>query len=241
MAMAPPRTFTFSGFGLQQLHDRQRLGGERLVESRSGRCRPASGRPAPAPCASPAPGRCPSPTDRRRPPPSPGSRTFGFRPSSFARSSDMISSAAAPTLSGLELPAVTVPPSGMNAGFRAPQRLQAGVAADALVLGQQLLAALLVAAPGRDDLARERARVGRLGGALMAAQGELVLLLAADACTAGPGSRRSGPCSSSPGCGGRRSAGWGRSRLPSGCGACARRRRRSARPRSRRRCSGPPG
>src|SRR5207245_2372537 len=46
-------------------------------------------------------------------------RAFGFSPSSRARSSDMIRTAAAPTLSGLELPAVTVPPSGMKAGFSA--------------------------------------------------------------------------------------------------------------------------
>ncbi len=42
-------------------------------------------------------------------------RTFGVSPSSFARSSLITSSAAAPSLSGQALPAVTVP-SGLNAG-----------------------------------------------------------------------------------------------------------------------------
>ena len=45
--------------------------------------------------------------------------TFGFRPSSLALSSDMTRRAAAAALRGLELPAVTVPPSGMKAGFSA--------------------------------------------------------------------------------------------------------------------------
>ena len=39
-------------------------------------------------------------------------RARGFSPSSFARSSDITSTAAAPSLSGQALPAVTVPPSG---------------------------------------------------------------------------------------------------------------------------------
>src|SRR5256885_1705442 len=43
-------------------------------------------------------------------------RARGFRPSSPARSSDMISVAAAPSFSGHELPAVTDPPS-RNTGF----------------------------------------------------------------------------------------------------------------------------
>ena len=43
-------------------------------------------------------------------------RALGFRPSSSARSADMISTAAAPSLSGHELPAVTVP-SSRNAGL----------------------------------------------------------------------------------------------------------------------------
>ncbi len=44
-------------------------------------------------------------------------RTSGFSPSSLAFSSDMISRAAAPSLSGELLPAVTVPIPGMNAGL----------------------------------------------------------------------------------------------------------------------------
>ena len=48
-------------------------------------------------------------------------RTLGFKPSSLARSSLMINTAEAPTLSGLEFPAVIEPPSGMNTGFKAPR------------------------------------------------------------------------------------------------------------------------
>ena len=82
--------------------------------------------------------------------------TLGFKPNSLARSSDMISSAAAPTLSGLALPAVTDAALGHERRLEAPERFQARVAANALVLVHDLLAALLVAAPGRDDLVRER-------------------------------------------------------------------------------------
>ena len=46
-------------------------------------------------------------------------RAFGFTPSSPARSSDMITSAAAPSFSGHELPAVTFP-SGLKAGWSSP-------------------------------------------------------------------------------------------------------------------------
>ena len=44
-------------------------------------------------------------------------RAFGSRPSAFAFSSDMTSTAAAPSLSGHALPAVTVPFSGSKAGL----------------------------------------------------------------------------------------------------------------------------
>ncbi len=46
---------------------------------------------------------------------------IGANPNALAFSSDMMSNAAAPTLRGLLLPAVTVPPSGMNAGLSAPR------------------------------------------------------------------------------------------------------------------------
>ena len=46
-------------------------------------------------------------------------RTSGLRPSALAFSSDMTSSAAAPSFSGELLPAVTVPMPGMNAGLSA--------------------------------------------------------------------------------------------------------------------------
>ncbi len=45
---------------------------------------------------------------------------IGFKPRSFALSSDMISSATAPTLIGELFPAVTDPPAGLNAGGSAP-------------------------------------------------------------------------------------------------------------------------
>jgi hypothetical protein len=44
-------------------------------------------------------------------------RAFGCRPSRSAFSADITSTAAAPSLSGHELPAVTVPFSGSNAGL----------------------------------------------------------------------------------------------------------------------------
>ena len=44
-------------------------------------------------------------------------RARGVSPSSLARSSDITSTAAAPSLSGHALPAVTVPPSGLKAGL----------------------------------------------------------------------------------------------------------------------------
>ena len=46
-------------------------------------------------------------------------RARGARPSDSARSADITSTAAAPSLSGQALPAVTVPFSGSNTGFRA--------------------------------------------------------------------------------------------------------------------------
>ena len=161
--------------GLEQLDHRQRLGRERLVDldqvdvvqlqpgALQGLVRAGTG---PMPITD---GSTPATAIARI-------RTFGFSPSSLARSSDMISRAAAPTLSGLALPAVTVPPSGMNAGLSA-------ASASRLVSRRMhwssvidLAPAFLVAAPGRNDLLGERAGVGGLGGAAMAAQGELVLL-----------------------------------------------------------------
>ena len=75
---------------------------------------------------------------------------IGFWPSSRAFSSDITRSAAAPTLIGELLPAVTLPPSGLNAGGSDPERLERGLAADALVGRQQDLAAGFVASPGRE-------------------------------------------------------------------------------------------
>ena len=44
-------------------------------------------------------------------------RAFGSRPSSFARVSDITSTAAAPSLSGQELPAVTPPPPNASSSW----------------------------------------------------------------------------------------------------------------------------
>ena len=60
-------------------------------------------------------------------------RTSGLSPSDSARSSDMMSSAAAPSLSGELLPAVTVPRPGMKAGLSAARVSQAAIRAHALI------------------------------------------------------------------------------------------------------------
>src|SRR5207302_10308099 len=59
-------------------------------------------------------------------------------------------------------------------------RLTAGIPASSLVLRYDFLAALVVPAPGGDDFIREGARVGRLGGQPVTAEGKLILRLAAD-------------------------------------------------------------
>ncbi len=55
-------------------------------------------------------------------------RASGVRPSSAARWSLMITTAAAPSFSGQQLPAVTVP-SGRKAGFSCGDRLEGGARA----------------------------------------------------------------------------------------------------------------
>ena len=112
-------------------------------------------------------------------------RTSGFKPSSFAFSSDMTSSAAAPSLSGELLPAVTVPIPGMNAGLSAARASSAGVRPHALILLDQDAVARFVAAPDGNDLSLELARRLRGRGRLMAAQGERVLLFARNALRLG--------------------------------------------------------
>ena len=98
-------------------------------------------------------------------------RTFGFSSSSLARSSEVTSRAAAPSLSGQALPAVTVP-SGLKAGFRAasfstvvPARGPSSLRDDLLGHVDLVALAVLVLVGGRghrDDLDVEVARF--LGG-----------------------------------------------------------------------------
>ena len=61
-------------------------------------------------------------------------RASGVRPSSRALVSDMMTSAAAPSLSGQQLPAVTRP-SGRKTGLRPCDALQGDAGARAVVLG----------------------------------------------------------------------------------------------------------
>ena len=112
-------------------------------------------------------------------------RTSGLRPSDLAFSSDMTSSAAAPSFSGELLPAVTVPMPGHEGRLERGEALQAGVGADALIAVDQDAVARFVAAPDGHDLALELALGLRGGGPLMAAQGERVLLFARDALRLG--------------------------------------------------------
>ena len=70
----------------------------------------------------------------------------------------MISRAAAPSLSGELLPAVTVPMPGMKAGLQRGERFQAGVGADALIAVDEDAVAGFVAAPDGNDLGGELAR-----------------------------------------------------------------------------------
>ena len=65
------------------------------------------------------------------------------------------------------------------------QRLEAGVAADALIFVYDLATPFLVAAPRRNDFLGKEAGIRRFRGVLMAAQSELVLFLAADAVAHG--------------------------------------------------------
>ena len=79
-------------------------------------------------------------------------RARGFRPSSAAFESDMTSTAAAPSLSGHELPAVTLP-SRAEGGLELRELLERGAGARAVVLGH--LGA--VGQGDRHDLAVEEA------------------------------------------------------------------------------------
>ena len=115
-------------------------------------------------------------------------RASGVRPSSLALVSLMMTTAAAPSLSGQALPAVMVP-------FGPEHRLEL---ADLLVGGAGARAVVgaddgAVGQRDRDDLALEEAALDGLLGAVLAAHAPVVLVLAADAGEAARRSRRSGP------------------------------------------------
>ena len=105
-------------------------------------------------------------------------RARGVRPSWLARSSLMISSAAAPSVICDELPAVTRPPSSSGAERRLQlgERLDRGVAQ--AFVGRHRAA---LGVEDREDLAGEAALVGGPPGERLAAHAELVHVLAADA------------------------------------------------------------
>ena len=122
-------------------------------------------------------------------------RARGFRPSASAFSSDMTRIAAAPSLSGHALPAVTVP-SGLKAGLSAasfsdrgagprPVVAQDGVRGDDVAAGVMQLGDL-----DADDLAVEVAALARRQRALLGLRRPLVLGLAADRGSARRRSRR---------------------------------------------------
>ena len=180
MAIEPPRTLTFSGssFSIRM----QAMACEAKASFSSIRSMSASFMPARLSAFFVA-GTGPVPITAGSTPTTAvaTTRTSGFRPSDLAFSSDMTSSAAAPSFNGELLPAVTVPMPGMKAGFSARQRFHAGVGAHALIEVDQDAVALFVATPDRQHLALEFAFGLCGGGQLMTAQGELVLLFARDA------------------------------------------------------------
>ena len=98
-------------------------------------------------------------------------RASGVRPSSAARVLLMITTAAAPSLSGQQLPAVTVP-SGRNTG-RSPDDALQGDAGPGPVVGADDGA---VGQGDRDDLGVEDAVGDGLLGQVLRPDAELVLL-----------------------------------------------------------------
>ena len=103
-------------------------------------------------------------------------RARGLRPSSFAFSSEVSSTAAAPSLSGHELPAVTPPPS-RKTGWSS-----ASFSTVVPARGPSSLSTVpLSGVSTGDDLAVEEALVARLDGEVLRARGVLVHVLALDA------------------------------------------------------------
>ena len=145
-------------------------------------------------------------------------RASGVIPSSRALRSLITTTAAAPSLSGQQLPAVTVP-SGRNTGLSAPT-------ASSVTPGRGPSSRSTVVPSGsvdRRDLAREEAVLDRLLGEVLRADRELVLLGSADARRSTPRSPRSAPWRCRRRAAGRRPAGRAspRRRPRPRLGACA--------------------
>ena len=117
IAIAPPRGLTFSGSSSgQPAQAGERLRRERLVELDGVDVAPADARPARAPCWPPRPGAMPKTSGSTPCAARETIRASGSTPSARAGRLVADSSAAAPSLSGEVLPAVTVPPA-TNAGL----------------------------------------------------------------------------------------------------------------------------
>ena len=132
MAIAPPRTLTFSGSSSGQ-PSRQASDCEANASFSS----TTSTSPEPIPARASAlfaasTGAIPKTSGSTPSTPRQTIRASGSRPSHSAAASSPISSAAAPSFSGEELPAVTVP-SATNAGLSSASCLQRGVGPDPLV------------------------------------------------------------------------------------------------------------
>ena len=115
-------------------------------------------------------------------------RASGLMPSSLALRSDITTTAAAPSLRGHALPAVTVPFS-RKAGLSVGQDLDGRAGPRAVVLGRTSRRRKR----DRDDLAVEEAVVASVHSRVLALDRVAVLLFAADLLAAGRRSPRSRP------------------------------------------------
>ena len=133
IAMAPPLTFTRSGSSLQLVGHRHRLRRERLVDLDQVEPLPPASPPGRAPCPSPGPARSPCSRGARPPRRCPHSGPSASAPAApVSARSEASSRHAAPSLSGEELPPVTVPPA-RNAGPLRGQLVHGQAGPDALV------------------------------------------------------------------------------------------------------------
>ncbi len=120
-------------------------GWQRLHSAPPDRYRSSASRPAARPSSSPGQAPRPSPAAARRQTQRRQMRANGLRFNSLAFSALITSRAAAPSFKPDELPAVTVPPSFANAGFKFCQRLQRRIAARAFIRIHHLWVALFLA------------------------------------------------------------------------------------------------